>query len=43
MRLAKEMRVKYIPHLIFELDDETEDRVRLVEKINRLSEESNRE
>ncbi len=43
MRLAKEMRIKYIPHLIFELDDETEERVRLVEKINRLSEKDNGE
>ena len=43
MRLAREMRVKYIPRLIFELDDETEDRVRLVEKINKLSEEDDKE
>jgi len=37
MRLAKEMKIKYIPHLIFELDDKTEESVNLIEKINRLS------
>ena len=40
MRLAKEMKIKYIPHLIFELDDKTEESVNLVEKINRLSDEA---
>ena len=39
MKLAKEMRIKYIPHLIFELDDKTEESVNLVEKINRLNEQ----
>lgn len=30
MRLGKEIRVKYIPHLFFLLDDKTEERVRFV-------------
>jgi ribosome-binding factor A len=30
MRLGKEIRVKYIPHLFFHLDDKTEERVRFV-------------
>jgi ribosome-binding factor A len=36
MKLGKELRVKYIPHLIFQLDDETEDRVRLVHRLIEL-------
>jgi len=42
MRLAKELRVKYIPHLFFKLDDKTEERVRLVHRLVELerSEES---
>jgi ribosome-binding factor A len=33
-RLNKELRVRYVPHLIFKLDDLTEERVRLVHKLN---------
>ena len=42
MRLAKELRVRYIPHLFFKLDDTTEERVRLVHRLVELerSEES---
>jgi ribosome-binding factor A len=42
MRLAKELRVRYIPHLFFKLDDKTEERVRLVHRLVELerSEES---
>ena len=36
MRLGKELRVKYIPHLIFKLDDKTEERVRLVHRLEEL-------
>jgi ribosome-binding factor A len=36
MKLGKELRVKYMPHLIFQLDDETEDRVRLVHRLMEL-------
>ena len=32
-KLSKEMRIRYIPHLIFRLDDTTEDTVRLVHKL----------
>jgi ribosome-binding factor A len=39
-RLAKEMRVKYIPHLMFFLDDTTEERVRLVHRISELERRS---
>jgi len=39
MRLAKEIRVKYIPHLIFELDDKTEERVRFIHKIEEMERE----
>ncbi len=42
MRLAKELKVKYIPRLFFKLDDKTEERVRLVHRLVELerSEES---
>jgi ribosome-binding factor A len=33
-RLSKQIRVKYFPHLLFILDTQTEERVRLVHKIN---------
>jgi len=33
-RLSKQIRVKYFPHLFFILDNKTEERVRLVHKIN---------
>lgn len=36
MRLGKEMRIKYIPHLFFELDDKTEERVRFVHRISEM-------
>jgi ribosome-binding factor A len=36
MKIGKELRVRHIPHLFFELDDETEDRVRLVHKLIEL-------
>ena len=36
MKIGKELRVKYIPHLYFQLDDETEDRVRLVHRLIEL-------
>jgi ribosome-binding factor A len=36
MRLGKELRVKYIPHLLFKLDDKTEERVRLVHRLEEL-------
>ena len=32
-RLSKEMRLRYMPHLIFELDDSTEETVRLVHRL----------
>jgi ribosome-binding factor A len=41
-RLNKEMRVKYIPHLIFSLDDKTEETVQLVHRLSEL-EKSERE
>jgi ribosome-binding factor A len=34
-RLNKEMRVKYIPHLIFSLDDKTEETVQLVHRLRK--------
>jgi ribosome-binding factor A len=36
MRLGKELRVKYVPHLFFQLDDKTEERVRLVHRLTEL-------
>lgn len=36
MRLGKELRVKYIPHLFFQLDDKTEERVRFVHRLTEL-------
>lgn len=36
MRLGKGMRIKYIPHLIFLLDEGTEDRVRFVHWMNEM-------
>jgi ribosome-binding factor A len=36
MRLGKELRVRYIPHLFFQLDDKTEERVRLVHRLTEL-------
>lgn len=35
-RLSKEIRVKYIPHLIFILDEKTEERVKFVHKLNEM-------
>jgi ribosome-binding factor A len=32
-RMGKEMRIRYMPHLIFILDDSTEETVRLVHKL----------
>jgi ribosome-binding factor A len=32
-RLSKEVRLKYMPHLIFKLDDRTEDTVRFVHRL----------
>jgi ribosome-binding factor A len=32
-RLGREMRIKYIPHLIFQLDDKTEETVRFVHRL----------
>ena len=32
-RLSKEMRLRYMPHLIFQLDDKTEETVRFVHKL----------
>ena len=32
-RLSKEMRISYMPHLIFKLDESTEETVRLVHKL----------
>ena len=32
-RLSKEMRLRYMPHLMFKLDDSTEETVRLVYKL----------
>ena len=36
MRMGKELRVRYPPHLNFKLDDTTEDRVRLVHRLEEL-------
>lgn len=33
-RLSKELRVRYVPHLVFELDEQTEEQVRLVHKLS---------
>ncbi len=33
-RLGKELRVRYVPHLVFELDEQTEEQVRLVHKLS---------
>jgi ribosome-binding factor A len=39
-RLSKELRVRYVPHLDFLLDRETENRVRLVYQLGSVSKES---
>jgi ribosome-binding factor A len=36
MRMGKELRVRYTPHLNFKLDDTTEERVRLVHRLEEL-------
>jgi ribosome-binding factor A len=33
-RLGKELRIRYMPQLVFELDESTEERVRLVNRLN---------
>ena len=33
MRIGRELRVKYVPHFIFILDDKTEERVKLVHRL----------
>jgi ribosome-binding factor A len=35
-RMGKELRVRYVPHLSFKLDDTTEERVRLVHRLEEL-------
>jgi ribosome-binding factor A len=44
MRMGKELRVRYIPHLKFKLDDKTEERVKLVHRLEEVEKsEKNRE
>ncbi len=38
MRMGRELKVKYVPHFIFKLDNRTEERVRLVHRLE-LSED----
>jgi ribosome-binding factor A len=33
MRIGRELKVKYVPHFIFKLDDKTEERVKLVHRL----------
>ena len=40
-RLGKEIRVKYIPHLLFLLDDKTEERVRFVHWMSEMEKKEN--
>ena len=41
MRMGKELRVRYTPHLNFRLDDTTEERVRLVHRLEELERSEN--
>ena len=36
MRMGKELRVTDVPHLIFKLDDKTEERVKLVHRLEEM-------
>jgi ribosome-binding factor A len=38
MRIGRELNVKYVPHFIFILDDKTEDRVKLVHRLETMEE-----
>jgi ribosome-binding factor A len=41
MRIGKEMRIKYLPHLIFLLDESTEERVRFVHWMSEMERRDN--
>ena len=43
MRIGRELKVKYVPHFIFILDDKTEERVKLVYKLETLKRSDNLE
>lgn len=36
MRIGKQIRIKYLPHLIFLLDESTEERVRFVHRMSEM-------
>ncbi len=38
MRIGRELKVKYVPHFIFKLDDKTEERVKLVHRLETAKE-----
>ena len=35
MRIGRELKTKYVPHFIFRLDDKTEERVKLVHRLEK--------
>ncbi|MFW6138885.1 MAG: 30S ribosome-binding factor RbfA [Spirochaetota bacterium] len=41
-RLSKQIKLRNIPHLIFELDEKTEERVRMVHKIGEMERKQER-
>jgi ribosome-binding factor A len=43
MRVGKELRVKYVPHFIFKLDDKTEERVKFVHRLEELERSERRD
>ena len=43
MRIGRELKVRYVPHFIFILDEGTEERVKLVHRLETMQESENME